>query len=63
MKDIYTFKHVGTDDNGNMYASTKTVRVLEEEIDIYAVASAISDFLVGCGFLQTSIDKIIKFDE
>ena len=63
MKDVYTFKHVGLDDEEEPYVSTKVIRILEEETDIYAVVSSFSEFLLGCGFAWSSVNKVLNLEE
>ena len=63
MKDVYTFKHVGLDDEEEPYSSTKVIRILEEDTTVYGVMSAFAEFLVGCGFSQITLDKILNLEE
>ena len=63
MKDVYTFKHVGLDDEEEPDCSTKVVRILEEDMTVYGVASAFAEFLVGCGFSQTIVNKVLNLKE
>jgi hypothetical protein len=62
MKDIYVFSYSGLDDNAEVYASNQMTRVLEEDLDVFAVAGVFADFLRGCGFLESTINKVLKLD-
>lgn len=62
MKDIYVFSHSGLDDNSEVYATNQMTRVLDGDLDVFAVAEVFADFLRGCGFLEETINKVLNLD-